>query len=61
MCQVNTDPMRSEKGYLEVVGKTLLRMFKDVQGCISMGSNKKDTDTSTDTINIFSHNILSHT
>jgi hypothetical protein len=23
MCQVNTDPMRSEKGYLEVVGKKI--------------------------------------
>jgi hypothetical protein len=29
MCQVNTDPMRSEKGYLEVVGKKIQIFFSE--------------------------------
>lgn len=35
MCQVNTDPMRSRKGYLQVVGKSfcLIRSSLDVVRC----------------------------
>lgn len=28
MCQVNTDPMRSRQGYLQVVGLYFLRMYR---------------------------------
>jgi hypothetical protein len=37
MCQVNTDPMRSRKGYLQVVGK----VSKDVSLLLSMALNIK--------------------
>lgn len=30
MCQVNTDPMRSRKGYLQVVGEFLFRKLNTI-------------------------------
>lgn len=32
MCQVNTDPMRSRQGYLQVVGKLLLKTAPEFIG-----------------------------
>lgn len=29
MCQINTDPMRSRKGYLQVVGKYVIYNFNN--------------------------------
>lgn len=34
MCQVNTDPMRSRKGYLQVVGKNIYKNFFSIAGII---------------------------
>lgn len=40
MCQVNTDPMRSRQGYLQVVGKYKL-LLVIVAGCREVADNSR--------------------
>lgn len=42
MCQINTDPMRSQQGYLEVVGKLTINYFLNKKIMVFTISLKKN-------------------